>query len=198
MADLLGIYTAFEEGKPLSDYWADLGLFNLQPDRVKKIIIHHFSNDQKIPITGLGLTPDKVDPKKTSWDFLRPELSSRLDPDKVIRFIATLNSIKGQKIMDPAGKGYGLEKPVTEIAVTEGDKEIVLSVGLKDKKEGFYYAKVSTSPSIFRINGYFFGDLDVDDARFFKESSPAKEGETHLPSQSGQFSTETLQKPKAA
>jgi len=172
MADLLGIYTPLEEGKPSSDYWADLTLFKFQPENVQKITVFQLKNGAKTGAAGIELVTDKSDPTKNSWKFLRQDLSSSIDPDKVIRFIATLNSIKAKNVVDPDGKGYGLEKPVLEIAVTAGGKETAISLGVNDEKAGGYYAKISDASSIFLVNGYYFGDLNIDDTHFFKESQP--------------------------
>lgn len=172
MSELLGIFTPFEEGKPMSEFWADETLFYLKPEAVKQITVSRFQNGNKITAAGIIWEADPKDPAKGTWKFIRADLSSQLDSDKVLRFIATLNSVKAQKLVDPNGQGYGLDKPVLQISVKEGDKDITLNVGAKDEKTGVSYAQVSGSTSIYQLLSYYVSDLDLDDTRFFKETPP--------------------------
>lgn len=175
MAELLGIYTAFDVAKPSSAFWADLSFFNLDPERVTKITVYHFKGDEKTLVLGLARGANPKDPLKSFWKFLRKDMTSPLDPEKVVRFIATLTSIKAQKVVNPDGKGYGLEKPVWQLAVAEGVKKTILNAGPKDAKEGLYYVKAPSSPSVFSLNATYFDDLNVDDTNFVKDVPAAAE-----------------------
>lgn len=170
---LLGIYASLKEGLPLNDYWADVTLFNLQAEKVQKITVHFIKNGVKTMTAGVALVVDSKDTTKKTWSFLqRPDKSSSLDPEKVTRFIATLNSIKAIGVADPNGKNYGLENPSLEVAVTEGDEETVLSLGAKDEKANIYFVKLSNSTTVFTLTAYYFEDLGIDDTRFLKEPPP--------------------------
>lgn len=186
MAGLLGIYSPFEVGKPANDFWTDLVLFSLHPEQVQQISLTRLGEKSS---AGVVLEADPKEAQKREWKFIRKDLSSPLDPDKVIRFIATLNSIKGQKLVDPNGAGYGFEKPTLAIVVKESEKEITLTLGAKDEKENIIYVKISGSPSVFCLSSYYLSDLDIDDTHFFKELTPspapisqdAKEQPPHSP-----------------
>ena len=181
MAGLLGIFNDFAEATPASLFWADLGLFSLDPEKVTKIMIYHLEADEKTPVLGLVREIDPKDSTKSLWKFERKVLTSIPDPDKVLKFIAILASLKAQKIVDPEGKGYGLEKPVWQMVVTEGDKKTLLSAGMKDAKEDFYYVKTSSEPSVFSLSGSFFGDLNVDDKHFLKDVPAVPAEKKNLP-----------------
>ncbi len=172
LAELLGIFTDFKEAKPDSLFWADRSLFNLDPEKVTRITVDHVKNRVKTMTAGFGLVKDPNDPAKNSWIFLqRADRSYTLDPEKVLRFIATLNSVKAQKVVDPAGKDYGLENPDWEIAVTEGGTETILSISGKNEKEKGCFVKISRNPGVFILGATYTEDLEVDDARFAKEAS---------------------------
>ncbi|HNX67901.1 MAG TPA: DUF4340 domain-containing protein [Candidatus Omnitrophota bacterium] len=171
LAGLFGIFTPFEDAIPAGDFWADVTLFDLAPEKVRKITVNHIRGTEKQMTAGCALEKDPKDPAQTTWVFLqRADRSFALDPDKVLRFIATLNSVKAQKVVDPAGKDYGLEKPAWEIAVTEGERETVLSLGAKDEKTSSYFVKISAVPAIFQLSAYYAEDLQIDDSRFMKEA----------------------------
>ena len=122
---------------------------------------------------GLVRETDPKEPSKNSWKFMRKDMTSPVDPGKVLKFIATLASIKAQKVVDPSGKDYGLEKPVWQLGVTEGDKKTLLSAGPKAAKEELYYVKNSSENTLFSLSAGYFDDLNSDDTRFVKESAPA-------------------------
>lgn len=175
MAELLGIHTDFDEAAPLSSVWADLSLFNLDPEKVTQITAYQLKKGEGTMVLGLSRTPDPKDPAKNLWEFQRRDMTLPIDPEKVLKFIATLVSIKAQKVADPGGKDYGLEQPVWQLAVSEGDKKTVLSAGPKAGKEDLYYVKTSSRESFFALNAGFFGDLNVDDTHFVKGAPPAGE-----------------------
>jgi len=175
MAELLGIHADFDEAAPLSSVWADLSLFNLDPEKVTKITAYQLKKGEGTMVLGLSRTTDPKDPAKSFWEFQRRDMTLPIDPEKVLKFIATLISIKAQKVVDPGGKNYGLEQPVWQLAVSEGDKKTILSAGPKTGKEGLYYVKTSARESVFVLNAGFFDDLNVDDTHFVKGASPAGE-----------------------
>ena len=169
MAELLGINEAFPEANPAGRFWADLGLFDLDPEKVTKITIYLLKGEEKTMIAGLERETDPKDPLKSSWKFLRREMSFSPDPDKVLKFIAVMNGVRAGKVVNPGGKGYGLEKPVWQLAVTENAKKVLLSAGPKDEKDGGFYVKRSGDPTVFNLGASFFSDLNVDDTHFVKD-----------------------------
>jgi len=175
MAELLGIYDALNEATPASLFWTDLRLFNWNPEKVTKIAVYLLKGEEKTMITGLERKTDPQDPLKSSWKFLRKDKSSSPNPDKIMKFIATMNNIRVQKVVDPGGKTYGLEKPVWQLAVTENGKETFLNAGPKDEKEGLVYVKRSGNPTVFELNVSFFENLNVDDTHFAKNIPPVME-----------------------
>lgn len=180
MAELLGMFAGLGESAPPSLFWADMSLFDLDSEKVTKITVQKVKGNVKTMTAGVELIKDPKDPAKSSWVFLqRADRSYLLDPEKVVRFIATLNSIKAQKVVDPAGKDYGLENPGWEIAVTEGDRETLLSIGGQDEKEKGCFVKISGNPAIFILGATYTGDLEIDDTRFAKEipKEPASDAE---------------------
>ncbi|MFA5159945.1 MAG: DUF4340 domain-containing protein [Candidatus Omnitrophota bacterium] len=172
MAELLGIYGALNEATPAGLFWTDLRLFNLDPEKVTKIDIYLLKGEEKTMITGLERETGPQDPSKSSWKFLHTARASSPDPDKVLKFIATMNNIRAQEVVDPGGKAYGLEKPVWQLAVTENGKEMLLNAGSKNEKEGFFYVKRSGDPTVFDLKASFFDDLNVDDTHFAKDIPP--------------------------
>jgi hypothetical protein len=171
MAELLGIHTDFNEGAPLSSAWADFGLFNLDPEKVTKITLYHVEKGERTMALGLARMADPKDPTKSIWKFLRKDMTLSVDPEKALKFIATLISVKAQKVADPAGKGYGLEEPVWQLTVSEGDKQTTLDAGPKTEKEDLYYIKISSGDSVFALSSGYFDDLNVDDTHFVKDAS---------------------------
>lgn len=190
MAELLGIFTDLKEATPASLFWADLSLFNLDPAKVTKITLFLLKGEEKTMIAGLERVADPKDPLKSSWKFLRKDMTSPLDPGKVLKFIAVMNSVRAGKVVDSGGKGYGLEKPVWQLAVTEngppvqtgrgspssqGGRKTLLSAGPKDEKAGLYYVKRSGDPTVLDLPASFFADLNVDDTYFVKDIPSAAE-----------------------
>jgi len=175
MAELFGIDTALNEATLTSLFWTDLSLFNLDPEKVTKITLYLLKGDGKTMITGLERQADPKDPLKSSWKFLRKDISSSLDPDKILKFIVMMSSLRAEKIVDPGGKGYGLERPFWQLAVTENGKKTLLNAGSKDEKAGFFYVKHPEDATIFGLNVSFFDDLNVDDTHFLKDIPPAAE-----------------------
>jgi len=186
MSELLGIYTAFEEAVPLANSWADFRLFELEPEKVTKITASSIKGDERTLVLGLMTEADPKDPLKRSWKFLRKDMKLSLDPEKVLKFIVMLQSLRAQKVMDPAGKGYGLEKPAWQLAVTEGNKKTILNVGTKETKGDLYYVKTSQNPAVLGLSAHFFDDLNVDDTHFVKGASPAAGSETAVQNSDGQ------------
>ncbi len=172
LAELLGIYASLEEASPASLFWADLSLFNLDPEKVTEITVHRLKGEEKTMAAGLGRETDPKDPLKSSWKFLRQGLSSSPDPDTVMEWIAAMNSVRAEKVVDPAGKGYGLEKPVWQLEVTQGDKKSILIAGPKDEKGEVVYVKRAEDPAVFALKASFFDDLNGEDARLIKEVAP--------------------------
>jgi hypothetical protein len=175
IAELLGIYTTLSKATPASLFWADLSLFNLDPEKVRKITVYLLKGEEKTMVMGLGREADPKDPLKSTWKFLRKDMTSPIDADKVLKFIAVMNSVRADKVMDPGGKEYGLEKPVWQLAVTEENKKTLLNAGPKDEKGGIIYVKRSGDPTIFDLQASFFDDLNVDDTHFVKSVPPVAE-----------------------
>ncbi|MBI4711089.1 MAG: DUF4340 domain-containing protein, partial [Candidatus Omnitrophica bacterium] len=135
VAELLGIYSASDEATSEGLFWADLALFNVDPERITKISLYLLKGEEKTMVAGLEREVDPKDPLKSSWKFLRKGMHSSPDPDKVLKFIAAMNSIRAQQVVDPGGKGYGLEQPVWQLAITEDGQKTILNAGPKDEKK---------------------------------------------------------------
>lgn len=175
MEELLGVHEALKEAVLNSAAWADLGLFSPDPEKVTKITIYYLEGDQKTMLLGLARETDPKDPAKVSWKFLRKDMALPADPEQVLKFIAVLGSIKAQKVVDPAGQGYGLEQPVWQLGVAEGDRKVLLNAGPKTTKEGLRYVKPVGSSTVFALEGAYFDDLNVDDTHFVRAVVPAAE-----------------------
>ena len=172
LADALGIYTGFETAKPKGDVWADLSLFRLDPEKVTRIELYLSKGDENTRVLGLAREVDPKDPGKSSWKYLREEMRLPVDPDKIMRFIATMNSVRAEKVVDPSGRGYGLEKPVWRLGVTEDGKEKVLGAGPKNTAENRCYVRGLAGASVFSLAGAYFEDLNKDDTNFVKDAVP--------------------------
>ena len=179
--ELFGIYAALSEAVPASLFWADLSLFNLDPEKVKEITVQLLKGEENIMKAGLERETNSQEPLKSSWKFLRQGMTSSLDPDKVLKFIAAMNSVRAEKVMDPSGSGYGLEKPVWQLVVTEDGRKRILEAGPRDKKGELFYVRRSGDPTIYDLKASFFDDLDVDDTHFMKDVPPATESKKDLP-----------------
>lgn len=169
-AEILGISDLFDKAASSGDTWADLNLFKLEPEKVTRITVYQLKEDQKNMVTGLECSVDPKDRSRRVWKFLRKEMTLPLDPIKVSKFIATMNGLRAEKAVDPLGKGYGLEKPVWQLAVTEGAKKTILNAGPKDEKDSRYYLSRSIDSSIFALQSDLFQDLSVDDTDFIKDT----------------------------
>ncbi|MEI7752297.1 MAG: DUF4340 domain-containing protein [Candidatus Omnitrophota bacterium] len=181
IAELLGIYGASNETAPPGLFWADLSLFNLEPEKVTKITVYLLKGEEKTMIAGLERVIDPKDSLKSFWKFLRKDMTASLDSGKVQKFIAAMNSARAEKVVDPGGKGYGVEKPVWQLAVTEEGKKVLLNAGPVDEKGGLVYVKSSGDPAIFSLQASFFNDLNVDDTHFLKDVPPAAESQKSSP-----------------
>lgn len=170
MPSLLAIYAGLEEAAPLSENWADLTLFNLDPAKVVKITASQIKGDEKTLVLGLILEADPNDPGKKIWKFMRKDMKFSPDPEKIAGFFAVLKGIKAQKVMDPAGKEYGVEDPVWQLAVTTEDGKTILNASAKDAKEELCYVKFSNKATVFGLAAHDFDDLNVDDTHFVKEA----------------------------
>jgi hypothetical protein len=91
-----------------------------------------------------------------------------------MRYIAMLNSIRAQEIMDPSGKGYGLENPAWELRVIEDGKTRSLFAGPKDPKEFIYFVKRDDALAVYRLSGYYFQDLNVTNDSFVQVPEETK------------------------
>lgn len=177
MAELLGIFTAFNEAAPLSGYWANLALFNIPIDRVLSVVMKPFAGGkEQPPVLGIRREVTGDDPSKNPWSFIKEESPAKtVDPEKVLRLLVALNSVQAQAVVDPNGQDYGLGAPVLEIAVTEKDRgEVRVTVGPKNAKEDVYYVKVSDRPEVFKLSANDFADLDMKDEQLLKEIPAAK------------------------
>ncbi len=178
IAELLGIYEDFDTAIPRSGIWADRRLFNLDPEKVTRITVYRMKGNEKTRVAGLEREIDLKDPLQSSWKFSRKDRTLPPAPEKVLKFIATMNSIRAEKIVDPAG--VGAEKPVWQLAVTEGGlpasqggRETILNAGPQDEKEGRCYVNRAGDPTIFELKASFFDDLNAEDTRFVKDAAPA-------------------------
>jgi len=193
IAELLGIHGASNEAAPPGLFWADLSLFALDPEKVNKITVYLLKGEEKTMIAGLERLTDPKDPLKSFWKFLRKDMTALPNSDKVLKFIAVMNSVRADKVVEPGGKGYGIEKPVWQLAVTEEGKKVLLNAGPVDEKGGLVYVKRSGDPTIFGLQASFFNDLNVDDTHFLKDIPPATEPKK---SSSGSISSGMLEEQK--
>ena len=175
MAELLGIHTELNEAVLDSSVWADLRLFNPDPEKVTKVTIYHLDDEPKTMALGLMRETDPRDPAKVSWKFLRKDMTSPVDSNEVLKFIAVLGSVRAQKVVDPAGREYGLEKPVWQLGVAEGGQKVLLNASVKNAKDGVYYVKPVGGSTVFALESSYFDDLNVDDTHFVKEIPSAPE-----------------------
>ncbi len=167
MASLLGVPAGLEEGVPLNDAWADLSLFRFDPEKVTKIMLYQMKGETKNRVLGLLKETDPSDPLKGSWSYLREGTPLTLDPEKVLKYVATLLSIQAQKVVTPEGQDYGLATPAWQLGVSEGNRKILLNIGAKAAKEELYYVKRVSDPVIFALSAGYFKDLIKDDTDFF-------------------------------
>ena len=188
LPESLGIFMDLETAKPSGDFWVDLRLFNLDPEKVTKIQIYLAKGTEQNMVAGLVREVDPKDPAQSTWKFLRQEMRLPLDSDKVVKFIATMNSVRAEKVVAPDGTKYGLEKPVWQLIVTENNAKQILKSGTKSAEGDCYYVKSSADGSVFSLKSSFFDDLNVDDTHFVKEVAlpgfakvPPKESGTGLP-----------------
>ena len=169
ITELLGIYDALSEAAPVSLFWADLSLFNLDSEKVNKITVARLKGEGKTTVAGLERGVDPKDPLKSFWKFQSKGISSLPDSEKVLKFIVVMNNVRAEKVVDPSGKGYGFEKPAWELAVNEGSKKMLLAAGPKDEKGEIIYVKRSGDSTVFSLKASFFDDLNVDDTHFTKD-----------------------------
>ena len=170
---LLGLFMGLEESVPVPDFWADLSLFRLDAAQVRKITVKRLKDGVTSLVAGVEREPTD-EPGSGRWKLKGPKEALPADPDKILRFIATLNSIRAQGVADPNGKRYGLESPVWELSVTSGEKETVLFAGAKDAKDYLFFVKKEGTPQVFRLNGHYFEDLNVTNDKFVKETAEDK------------------------
>jgi hypothetical protein len=175
LPEILGIHTDPGTAKPMSNTWADLSLFRLDPEKLTKITIYRMSGNEKNMVLGLVREVDPKDPGQGSWKYLRSEMRLSMDPDKVMKFIATMNSVRAEKVVDPDGKRYGIDKPVWQLAVSEGNKKTILIAGPKDTKKDLYYVKALPRQVVCSMGSTYFDDLNVDDTSFVKDVPKAAE-----------------------
>lgn len=168
VSELLGLYTALNEAEPRADFWADLTLFRLRPDRVASVAVRKGTN------TVLEVRRENTgeDLSKNPWSFVKAaDPQKGPDPEKVLRFLAVLNSVQAQTVVDPAGKDYGLEAPFLEIRVTEKDsQEVQTIIGPQRPKEEFCFVKISGRPEIFKLKAHYLQDLEMTDEKLVKET----------------------------
>ncbi|MFH1209082.1 MAG: DUF4340 domain-containing protein [Candidatus Omnitrophota bacterium] len=199
VAELLGIYSASNGATSESSFWADLSLFNLDPEKVTKITLSLLKGEEKTRVIGLERETDAKDPLNSSWKFLSKDRSSSPDPDKVLKFIIVMNSLRAQKAVDPGGK-YGLEKPVWQLSVTENGKETLLNAGPKDEKKELCYVNRLGDPAVFSLSVSFFNDLNVDDTYFLKgvpsAAKPGKDSPKNITAGSPAFAGRLFERAK--
>ena len=184
MAELLGIFTTFSEAVPLSGYWADLVLFRIDRDRCLSVVTEHLSKEKgRTAILGIRREGTGGEPSKDPWRFIKAGDPKKVpDPDKVLRLLIAFNSVQAQSVVDPAGKEYGLDTPLLEIAVTEKERgETRLTVSPKNEKEDVYFVKASDRYGIFKVSAHYFQDLDMKDEQLLKESPAASEKLPKIP-----------------
>lgn len=183
IAELLGIFSAFADAAPRPDYWADLTLFDIHIDRALSVVIERLSGGkERVPALGVRREAEGEDLSKNAWKFTAAGSPAKaVDPDKVLKLLIALNSVKAQTVVDPHGKDYGLKAPVLEIAVTEkGRGEVRITVGAKDEKADVYFVKSSDRPGIFQLSANDFQDLDRKDEQLVQEA-PAAQGPPKAP-----------------
>jgi hypothetical protein len=168
---LLGLFTALEEAMPANEFWADLSLLSVDPDKVTRITVGRVKND----VTTLMASVSRSAAGSSDWKLSGPKESLPADPGKILGFIATMNSIRAQKVENPRNRSLGLENPVWKLTVTQDGKETALLAGPKDAKDYVYFLKRADSPEVYRLNGYYFEDLNVTNDKFVK--GPAEEKE---------------------
>lgn len=199
VAELLGIYSASDGATSEGSFWADLSLFNLDPEKVTKITLSLLKGDERTRVVGLERETGAKDPLKSSWKFLNKDRPSLPDPDKVLKFIVVMNNLRAQKAVDPGGK-YGLEKPVWQLSVTEKGKETLLNAGPKDEKKELYYVDRLWDPVVFSLSASFFNDLNVEDTYFLKDSpsaaKPGKDSTKNIPAGSPAFTGRLFERAK--
>ena len=169
ITEMLGVYADLGTSKPDGIAWTDLSLFRVDPEQVTQIMVYRKKGNEKNMVLGLVRKPDPKIPGQGVWSYLRQEMRLPLDPEKVVRFIAMMNSVRAEGVVDPEGKEYGLAKPAWELDVYQGSKKTVLTAGPKADKKDLYYAKVSSVPTLFSLKPTYFDDLNVDDTSFVKE-----------------------------
>ncbi len=176
---MLGLFTGLEEGDLSSGFWADLVLFKLEPERVKEITISRLKDGVTALRAGVVKEEGGGPGEPGRWKLIGPQESLSADPDKVLRFIVTLNSLRAQAVADPNQK-HGLDHPVWQLGVKESEggkeKETVLFAGAKDSKEYVYFVKRRGRSEVYRLNGYYFEDMNITNEKLIEDTPRGGEG----------------------
>jgi hypothetical protein len=175
---MLGLFTGLEEGDLSSGFWADLALLKLKPERVKEITISRLKDGVTALRAGVVKEEGGEPEEPGRWKLVGPQESLSADPDKVLRFIVTLNSLRAQAVANPNQK-HGLDHPVWQLVVKESEgekeKEMVLFAGAKDSKEYVYFVKRRDQSEVYRLNGYYFEDMNITNEKLIGDTPQGNE-----------------------
>ena len=181
----IGIYGDPAAKEPPADFWADLNLVPFPSAEIEGIQIIRFDGGKETVAAHITRVSGG------DWKFADTAVAETLDPVKVQEYLASLSSWRAQKVLDPAGTNYGLDKATWKMNLQlAGGKTVTLVRGAEDAVTKDFFMQISGEPVIFLASQYYLEEIDAANDRFFKstdargtEHGKNKQEEVSSPSQ---------------
>lgn len=181
----IGIYGDPAANEAPADFWADLNLVPFPSADIEGVQIIHVDGDKETTAAHIGRASGG------DWKFANAAVTEPLDPVKVQEYMASLSSWRAQKVLDPAGTNYGLDKPTWKMILQlAGGKIVTLVRGAEDPVTKDFFIQISGEPVIFLASQYYLEEIDAANDRFFRvtdarntEQGKDKQEEISSPSQ---------------
>ncbi|MCM8801144.1 MAG: DUF4340 domain-containing protein [Candidatus Omnitrophica bacterium] len=163
--DILSSLNLYNKDSNLdSNYFSDLRLFSFNLSDIQKVRIEMNSKT-------ITLKKDHAEAGSSVWRFdPKPPKAEEVDSNRVDEFLRNLLNIYAQKVMDPEGKDYDLEKPSLRIILKDAqDKELAqLVLGSYLEQDKSYYVKALPLNFIFKVSDFYINNLKKDRFHFLK------------------------------
>ena len=156
-----GLTSGTPDQAPSAKPWLDLRIQNVPKEQVSAVELHSPTRDLQFttqPGAPAGSTEAASTPPAPAWKLVAPELPYSVKPDAVESLVATLRTLQGDDVVDPAKTPeYGLDTPPyrATLTVQPGDQEArqtTVSLGNEvPTKSGSRYARLGDTGPVYIV-----------------------------------------------
>ncbi len=152
--------------------WLDLRIQNVPKEQVTAVDLHsptrdvRFTTQPAAPAEGTDASQTSSTPPVPAWKLVAPELTYSVKPDAVEGLVATVRTLQGDDVADPAKSAeYGLDTPPYRAILTlqpggQEARQAVVRIGNEvPEKSGSRFARLDDTGPVYIVPQWTFQRL---------------------------------------